>query len=282
MGKKTHIDGWTYYNHAAIPTTPPHIDPDIRPIENGDVWRMEGAPLLARWTTSHDCASETNWWHVIKDTPFDISALKAKRRYEINKGKKNFVVKEIDASDHAEDLFRVTTAAYGGWDKKYRPTVEKDRFMQAVKTWNWYMVLGVFSVSEQTLCGYALLSKTEQCVNFNVLRVHPAYERLGANAAAVAAVLELHESFLSSGGYINDGSRSVNHETAFQDYLEKYFGFRKAYCHLHVRFRPDVRWVIACLYPLRTLLRKLDRIGKVHQLNALLKMREIADEPTVL
>lgn len=45
----------------------------------------------------------------------------------------------------------------------------------------------------------------------------------------VARILEDNNDRLNKGFYINDGARSIRHETAFQDYLEKYFGFRKAY-----------------------------------------------------
>lgn len=36
------IDGWKYYNHAAIPTTAPYKVPDITSIENGDIWEIGG------------------------------------------------------------------------------------------------------------------------------------------------------------------------------------------------------------------------------------------------
>ena len=55
---------------------------------------------------------------MIKDTPFDINALKAKRRYEINKGKKNFDVKKIRPSEHRDELYEVLMAAYQGWPEK--------------------------------------------------------------------------------------------------------------------------------------------------------------------
>ena len=82
-----------------------------------------GTALLARWTENWDCGKETEWWYVIKDTPFDISKLKAKRRYEINKGIKNFEVKPIDPVSFVEDIYRVTVKAYSGWPEKYRPNV---------------------------------------------------------------------------------------------------------------------------------------------------------------
>lgn len=272
------IKGWKYYKQAVIPSTAPHENPDIKPIEDKSIWNIEGkrTPLLARWTTDFDCGYKTNWWYVIKDTPFDISKLKAKRRYEVNKGKKNYEVKEIVPKDFAEELFEVTLAAYSGWPEKYRPHIDRESFFISIERWKWYKVLGIFHIEEKKLCGYALLSKQGLCVEFNVLRVNPQYERSGANAAAVAAILEIHEKFLSNGGYICDGARSIAHETAFQDYLEKYFDFRKAYCKLNIKYNPKIGWAIKLLYPLRKRLLKVDHISKIHQINAVLKMEEIS------
>ena len=36
------IDGWKYYNRAAVPKTSPHEIPDMRPVESGDVWKIAG------------------------------------------------------------------------------------------------------------------------------------------------------------------------------------------------------------------------------------------------
>lgn len=57
------IDGWKYYNHAAIPSTAANITPDTEPLKNGDIWKLDGGtPMLARWTTGFDCGCEGNWW----------------------------------------------------------------------------------------------------------------------------------------------------------------------------------------------------------------------------
>ena len=71
--------GWRYYNHAVIPSSPPNAPLNLTPLEDGSIWKIGKTPLLARWTTNFDCGYETNWWYVIKDTPFDINVLKAKR-----------------------------------------------------------------------------------------------------------------------------------------------------------------------------------------------------------
>ena len=115
------VEGWFDYNHAALPSTPPHKTPNLTPVQNGDVWRMDGRPLLARWTTDFDCGRETGWWYTILDRPFDIAALKSKRRNEINKGLKNFDVRRVDPRDYAEDFYRVTAAAFAVYPAEYRP-----------------------------------------------------------------------------------------------------------------------------------------------------------------
>ena len=274
------IDGWKYYNHAAIPTTAPHEAPDESALLNGDVWSIDGGtPLLARWTTEFDCGHETNWWYVIKDTPFDINALKAKRRYEINKGIKNFYVKEIDPTIYGEDLYNVQIAAFSAYPQKYRPTVVKEKFLTSVETWRRFVCFGAFHKETGELCGYALLLKeSEQYIDFCVLKTCPEHEKNGVNAALVYIILEHFNSFFVNGGYICDGSRSINHETAFQDYLEKYFEFRKSYCKLHIKYNPKLKWAISMAYPLRKILLKFDGVGVLHQLNAVLRMEEIARE----
>ena len=273
------IDGWKYYNHAAIPTTAPHEDVDVQPIADGTIWKMPGAPLLARWTTEFDCGYETNWWYVIKDTPFDINALKSKRRYEINKGTKNFDVKEIEATDYAEELYAVQISAFSAYPEKYRPTVNKGVFMSSVKQWNHYVCVGAFWRETNELCGYALLTReSEKYTALNVLKTKPECEKFGVNAALVVGILQIFDLFLTIGGYICDGTRNVNHETNFQDYLEKYFGFRKAYCKLHIRYNHKMKWIIKLTYHIRWFLLKFDRIGIVHSLNAVLRMEAIYRE----
>lgn len=108
-------EGWRYYNRALIPSTAPHED--VIPLEKGcwSGWGIKKIPLFARWTTEFDCGYETNWWYVIKDTPFNISELKAKRRYEINKGTKNFDVRIINPIDYVEEIYAVFSAAYSSW-----------------------------------------------------------------------------------------------------------------------------------------------------------------------
>lgn len=272
---------WKYYKNAAIPTFYPTQEPDLSAIENGSIWQTFNKPLwFARWTTDFDCDKETNWWYVIKDTPFDISALKSKRRYDINKGIKNFDVKEIDPLVNKEKLLEIQLDAFSSYPTKYRPTIDPEVFLnKTVLAWTEYVVLGAFFRETDELAGYALLTKADKnYVDFMVLRVMPKFEKFAINAAIVEGIMRHFHVFLAAGGVLCDGARSIFHETAFQEFLEKNFAFRKAYCNLHIAYNPKIKWVIKLIYPFRKLLYYLDSIGIVHKINSVLKMEEIVRE----
>lgn len=234
--------------------------------------RGGGIPLLARWTTDYDCGYETSWWYVIKDTPFDITTLKAKRRYEIKKGMKNFEVRRIDPIEYLEELFYVQVCALESWPKKYRPNVEKENFKREVLNWSNDIVYGGFDRETNQLCGYANLHECSKHIDFRILRVVPEYERKGINFAMVEKILEDNNSRFGKTFYINDGSRAIRHETAFQDYLEKYFGFRKAYCKLHILYRFPVNIFVKILWPFRKKIKNNTHLGSL--ICAILRMEE--------
>lgn len=239
--------------------------------------REGGIPLLARWTTDFDCGYKTNWWYCIKDTPLDIAALKSKRRYEIKKGQKNFEVRKINPLEYANELYKVTVEALSEWDEKYRPTIAEDSFKAGLNNWkDCIMILEAFSKAGE-LCGYAYMTIYESNVDFNMLRAKPECENLAINAALVAGICEYFEDRLKDGTgfYICDGARNIFHETAFQDYLEKYFGFRKAYCKLNLFYRKPIGTVVNVLMPVRKLLYKIDNIAFISKINAILRMEEI-------
>lgn len=267
------IAGWKYYNHAALPACAPHETADTTPIENGSIWKIGGRALLARWTSDFDCGHETEWWYVIKDSPLDMESLKSKRRYEIKKGKKNFEVREINPADYLDELYRTAVAAISAYPEKYRPTVERDSFQKYLLTLKNVTMFAAFHRERGTMEGYAILINRQTYLSFEVLKTNPESERLGVNAALVAGMLEAVESELKDGVYISDGSRAIRHETAFQDYLEKYFGFRKAYCTLHIRYRIGVGLCVRALYPFRRFISRESGLGS--QISSVLQMEEI-------
>lgn len=278
------IPDWLYYNHAVIPATAPHETPSLIPIEDGSIWRIDGKhPVMVRYTTDWDCGYDTGWWYVIKDSPFDISLLKTKRRYEITKAMRFFVVKEIKPVEYAEALSKVQEQAFSAYPPKYRPKFDKQAFMRTVETRdkqvaaNKGKLFGAFDRQTSQLVGFSFVDVHSTWINFAAQRTCPNFEKNGLNAALVYEILETFKDKISKNFYICDGARNTKHETHFQNYLEKYFGFRKCYCKLKLVYSPSCRMLIAFLFPLRRIFTLLSSyIAPFHLVSSVLKMEEIA------
>lgn len=231
-----------------------------------------GEPLLIRWTSDFDCGYETNWWYEICDEPFDVGSLKAKRRNVINNGIKYCEVKEIKPLEFTEELFEVFYLA----SKTYGIEANKPSFINYLRGLTGpYVVYGAFFRESSRLCGYAVINYCSNYIELQSQKAIPEYEKFQVNAALVYTVLEAYKDSLCTGKYICDGARSIVHKTNFQTYLEKYFGFRKAFCKLHLIFNPKIRWLIRALYPFRQIMKKIDGINSIRKLSALLQMEEI-------
>lgn len=268
------VKGWRYYNNALMPSTPPHVEANIEEMTKKSFWKLGGGKaFLARWTSHFDCKQKTSWWYVIKDTPFELSELKAKRRYEINKGNKNFYVKQIKTCEYKNEIYNIQKLAYEIYPEKYRPKLIKEKVFSEINNWNFYKTYGVFTKEQDKMVGYGLINRNNNYIYYAVHKVMPEYEKLGVNAALVYGILMDNNEFLLNEGYICDGARNILHETGFQDYLEKYFGFRKAYCKLHIKYRFPVDLIVKILYPFRDKISKENKIGSL--ICGVLKMEEI-------
>ena len=118
---------WNYHNHALLPDIAPHENVDPASVNDrmfSDHKCKEGVPLFALWTSDFDCNEKTDWWYIIKDSPFDINSIKAKRRYVIKKGIKNFEVKVINTAGYVDELYRVMVEAFKEYPKYSRPSID--------------------------------------------------------------------------------------------------------------------------------------------------------------
>lgn len=269
------MEGWKYYNHALVPTTAPHEKP---PFFSSRLFKakMDGMVLFARWVENFDCGYETNWWYLIKDTPLDISKLNSKRRYEINKGRRYFDVIEFKLDDYREEVADIYIASYDSYSAKSKPYFDREAFIHSKERQDPAIkYFGAFAKEDGKLCAFCFLKYDNRYADYISHKAIPDYEKLAVNAALVAGMLDLNKEFLSTGGYICDGARSIRHETHFQDYLAKYFEFRKAYCDLHVEYRPLVKLFVKTAYPFRCLIYKMDYGYLFHSISALMKQEEI-------
>lgn len=133
---------------------------------------------------------------------------------------------------------------------------------------------GAFSQDTNRLIGYAINVIYDEYVSFSEMKFTPAYLQKKV-AAAMVYTMCIQYLNIDKKKYICDGERSIRHITHFQDYLEKYFGFRKAYCNLHIMYRPFMKIIVKCMYPFRNKLKSFEGIAMVNDVLAVLTMEEI-------
>lgn len=274
------MDTWKYYNHALLPEVAPHEIPNLELLKKKEIWRAKGngKALLARWISDFDCQKETNWWYCMKDSPLDLNAMKAKRRYEIKRGKQFFDCRIINPKDHMVELFEIQKAAVASYPEANRYQVEYTSFCNQVLTWESKRVYGAFDKTTGKLSGYLTVRVYSTYAYLESQKVIPELEKNQINAALVCAVLEDFNEKLSGNYYIVDGERNIYHETKFQDYLEKYFGFRKAYCRLHLKYRTGIGLAVKILYPFRGCLKRIRNNSFIRKISGVLFMEELVRE----
>ena len=254
---------WEYYNHALVPTLPPHIDPDISWMKDSDRWKEYAGgkmPLFARWVSDFDCSGETEWWCIIKDTPFDIMSLKSNRRSLITRGLKRVDVRVIIPADYAEQMSNILVKEWKYYDDSYEEENDRQKLTDDFKKLTMKNLgnaeyLGAFLKDTNTMIGYAIYNLFDDWIEYSVVKTDPEYLNTQVNAALAYFGVE---RYMRPGiKYIHGGWRTMIHESNYQEYLMKNFGFRKAYCKLHIQYRPLMQIAVNVLYPLRGMIKKV-------------------------
>lgn len=206
----------------------------------------------------------------------DISKLKAKRRYEITSGLKNCEIRRISPKEYSEQIYDVYNASVQSYKATGQAIKQESFIAQCIKHDKDVEIeyYAAFVKENGELAGYALNHVFGDYVNFTTMKFMPKYLSKKVSAALIYTML-IEYLNMQNKKYVNDGERSVRHATNFQDYLIKYFGFRKAYCKLNIQYRPIVKMAIKVLYPFRKLIKKFTSNQVLNNVNALLDMEVI-------
>ena len=272
------IIGWEYYNHAIIPTTAPHEEPNLDPIKDGSIWNLTSSrgekPLFVRYTTDFDCGKETQFWYIVKDAPFIMDEIDKKYQKAIQRALKRCEVRRIDAVAEFEDIYEVYEAAVNNY-QNIDNRVSKENFREGVKR-DGLDYWGAYDIATGKMAGWMSCQNNGDWTETISAKYHPELQSYVRPSDAIHYAILTH--YLNELGqkFICSGSRSLNHKTNVQDYKIKNWHFRKAFCKLHLVYRKDINIIIKILYPFRNLLMKFDNITAIHQINSVLKMEEIA------
>lgn len=245
------------YNNCLLSNLLPHEVPNTSNIKK--IIKKENV-LLARWTTCFDSKIKSEWWYLIKDTPYDKEQLKSKDKYEINKGIKNFYIEIINPMLFSNELYEIFVAANNSYSKLSNTTITKNEFLKQIDINNIY--IGAFERETKEICAYSVCSikadtkKIKKVMDLSIIKSLPSKKSKGVNAAIMDYICNEYIN-KKKVDYICDGERSIRHITNFQDYLIKYFGFRKAYCKLNIEYNYVIKVIVKILYPFRHFLKLL-------------------------
>ena len=266
---------WRYYNHALLPNCAPNEEVDFESLNDKTIWKqfLPYRPLLACWTTHFDCGYDTGWWYCIMDKPFDLSSLSSNRRTKMNQALRNFNVHIIDVKEYAEQMFDVHISAWKTYHKTGTFDTEKDLFCKEVKQWQ-EIVFGAFDKESNCLAAYYRVKVNPAHIDLVTLKSMPSFEKKRVNLAIMYVVYNFFRKDIEQGKFLCGGSRNIYHQTNFQEFREKNFGFRKAYAHLHIQYAPFISFLVKIMYPFRKMIRKIP-FKVANQISGVLWMEEI-------
>jgi hypothetical protein len=246
---------WLVSNKMILSAYPPHYQLSKSEIEKGKQLRRKCGALLMRYTSEYDKYAYSEWWYLIKDSSSDYSYLKSEDRYEINKGLKRNHSEKLDLQAQCNNIYECYLKAIGRYRNAADP-ITKDCFQLQIendakdKTIEY---IGVYSGKDGNLAGYSKNYIFKDYVSYSAVKLNPEYLKDGASAALFQFMNERYIDGQKK-RYVSDGERSIRHETNIQKYLEKYFGFRKAYCRLNVIYANYYKPLIKILYKSRRIL----------------------------
>lgn len=246
---------FSVYQKCLMTSSAPHVIPD----DNADVKKAmkEKNALFASYITEYDCKSSTAWWFCVKDDEYDISKLKAKQRYEITKGRRNFYVEQINPADYEEQIYEIDKKKFAEYPVQYRPKMKSTAHEHVSGIiLEHRRIFGLFDRNSAELKGYYVCGeKYFPCVQLLSTGIDPSTYKENSSAAIVDGILTYYQS-LSEECYLSDGARNVRHITQYQAYLCKNFGFRYAYCKMKMVYTFAIKLIVRMLKPFKTLFLK--------------------------
>ncbi len=247
---------WYRYQGVLIPDAAPHENVTLSEEEATELLQSSGAPLL-RWSSDWDVSEPTEFWYIIKDVPESLDAYKSKVRNQIRKGLEQCTVAQVDAAVVAAECYDVYRRAFERYDTFSAP-LDASAFRRSIlepgEGAHEFWV--VRSKASGAAVGYAWNVVGDGICRYSTMKFDPQQLK---SYGSYALIHTMNRHYLRERGlkYVSDGARSISHATDIQGFLERKFGFRRAYCRLHVAYRRDVAVAVTLLFPLRALIARL-------------------------
>jgi hypothetical protein len=258
---------WRRYRDILVPASVKPEPTRLGFAEAQELLRESRAYLLRFFTRTSD--TPTEFWYVLCDD-YNFDKLPGKMRTKIRRAYKDCSVRKIEAAWLAENGYECYSAAFSRY--KHGGPDSKDIFQKTCLS----CVNGPFdfwgAFAGETLVGFAKCVFGSDYVTMVAFKIHPLYTSSRPGYALQDTILQAYVT--KQGKPVNNGSRSLDHDTNMQDFVLQ-FGFRRVYTDLKVVYRPPLRSLVHLLYPFRSVISSLPSFRPVTHLKTLLKQEQI-------
>ena len=239
---------WRKYNGALIPTTPPHIEADFLGIE--EEIKNQNA-YFSRWTSNFDQNEETQFWYVICDEKLEILDYSKNTRNQIRRGLRNCEVRIIDKEIILKEGYGSYNAAFLRYNTYLDPKSEEEFYQEIESLGKEWEFWGIYY--NEKMIGYSQNKIIGDYCDYSTIKFNPDYLRY---YPSYALFFTMNQYYLNEKGlrYVNDGARSISHETNIQSFLIQKFKFRKAYCTLNIIYSTKVKFILFIIYPFKSII----------------------------
>ncbi len=248
---------WREYQRMIMPVGPVYSNYNISKEGIRKLFKLFPAAVMCRWTGPEQTqVNQQAFYAVVCKTYTPLGKLTSKRRHEISKGLNNCRAEIIDPIDYADQAYEVYKKAV----KKYKKRpVSVDEFNSQFYIYSGYEEIiqywGVFYGTQMVAFAKVLLFDKKEA-NISVARFDPAFLQY---YPSYALFHKINEYYLELKGfdYVNDGFKSIYHDTYIQKFLINKFGFEQYPLVLHIRCKPYVSLFLRLSIPFRSLFEKI-------------------------
>ena len=266
---------WKKYHGALIPNVAPNVEINLTKEESKELLKKTNAYFL-RYISEWDTKNNSEFWFVIKDGKEDLDFYKSKIRNQIKKGLKNCIVKKVSNEEIAQKGYEVYKKAFDNYNTTLSLSSQNKFYEDTINNHN-YDFFAVYSKKEDNtidkMIAYSSNLIENNSCNYKTIKFDPDYLNL---YPSYALIYEMNLYYLNqlSLDFVNDGARSISHDTNIQDYLIYKFNFRKAFCRLNIDYRKDIALIVKILFPFRNIIKNINS-KMTNKISALLLQEEI-------
>jgi hypothetical protein len=231
----------------------PHVLKGVAPSVAGKLLRKHDA-FLIRWDENFDGYTESEWWHVIKDSLETMDSLSASTRSKVRRGLRRYLCAPCSRAAVIAEGFPVYASAYKRYTT-FEPCLDESRFIEAI----YQLPVETEFWSVRDLDSGRLVAFSENVVRDNSCLYNTIWFTPDGlkKYSSYALFHEMNKYYLNDVGlkYVSDGTRSISHQTNIHEFLQAKFGFRKSYSRLHVIYSKWLFPLVVLLYPFYFFLR---------------------------